>query len=308
MDSIISPIGADQRISSRIISPYLRESSSIGVSGTYKIEISPTKLISPDDRTYEFEIPELDRSLYDLKNILLLVRGKVQKKLVSGAITTVPSSEAAILGTNSLHTLFSSVSVSIGRNQERFYQANHNYKAYMKQILDLKYKKTAAAQLAGFGYEVMTTAGDDLANATGREKPFEESAEVEFLGETQIDIFNTVGFLQSGVPVRIQYTRSEPRFYMLVGKVDKLKTYRFDIKKILLYVPVIKITDSLQPYLSTLCEKSPSRYFFQSCDLKLFNIAADTSIFEVPKLYSGRLPTRLLVAFYPASSVAGTTL
>ena len=92
---------------------------------------------------------------------------------------------------------------------------------------------------------------------------------------------------------------------MLVAEADKAKTYKFDIEKILLYVPVIKITDSLLPHLGTLCEKSPSRYFFQSCDLKLFNIAQDISIYEIPKLYSGRLPVRLLIGFYPATSVAG---
>ena len=95
---------------------------------------------------------------------------------------------------------------------------------------------------------------------------------------------------------------------MLVGEADKAKTYKFDIEKICLYVPVIKITDSLQPHLSTLCENSPSRYFFQSCDLKLFNISKDISVYEVPRLYAGRLPVRLLICFYPATSVAGSNV
>ena len=129
MDNTIGPIGADQRISSKIITPYLRESSSIGVSGTYRIEVAPTKLIASDDRTYEFEIPELDRSLYDLKNTLLLVRGRVRKQLANGTIVSVPSTEKAILATNSLHSLFSSIGISFGRNQEKFYQSYHHYKA-----------------------------------------------------------------------------------------------------------------------------------------------------------------------------------
>ena len=181
MDSTISPIGADQRISSRIITPYLRESSSVGISGAYRIEVSPSKLISSDDRTYEFEIPELDRSLYDLKNTLLLVRGRVRKYLTDGTIVTVPSTEKAILATNGLHTLFSSISVSIGRNQERFYQSYHHYKSYMKQILGLKYKNTSAGDLSGFHYEVQAMP-NDVDNATGQSAIFAESATVELLG------------------------------------------------------------------------------------------------------------------------------
>ena len=93
---------------------------------------------------------------------------------------------------------------------------------------------------------------------------------------------------------------------MLQADPDKDKNYKFDITKICLYAPVIRVTDSLQPYLGTLCETAPARYFFQSNDLKLFNIAKDTDIYEVARLYTGRLPTRLIIAFHTSTSISGS--
>lgn len=118
-------------------------------------------------------------------------------------------------------------------------------------------------------------------------------------------MFDTSGYLLSGVKVKCVYTRSIPSFYMLQDATTEKNKYRFEIKKIGLYVPVIKVTESLQPMLSELCETAPARYHFTTMDCKMYNIPNDTQVYNVPRLYSGRVPQRILLAFYTQTSVVG---
>ncbi len=72
-----------------------------------------------------------------------------------------------------------------------------------------------------------------------------------------IDLFETNGFMKSGVPIRVSYTRSAPDFYMVHDKDTEMHTYRFEITKILLLIPVIKVTESLLPEIERLCDIQP---------------------------------------------------
>ena len=130
---------------------------------------------------------------------------------------------------------------------------------------------------------------------------------VIIVGPTLIDVFNTEAYLQSGVSVKCTYNRSEPAFYMLQGDANRTESYRFEISKIGLYVPIVKVTESLLPYLGELTDSAPARYPFSSVDCKQYNISGQSSLFQIGKLYEGRIPHRLVLAFYRQTSVAGST-
>ncbi len=85
----------------------------------------------------------------------------------------------------------------------------------------------------------------------------------------------------------------------------KANSYRFEISKIGLYVSVVRVNDSLLPMLEPLCDVNPARYYFNSLVCKKYNIAKDTSMFNVPTLYDGKIPQRLLIAFHKQAAVAG---
>lgn len=117
MDTSVAPISTEQRLSNRLIAPYLRDACGVGIVGSHHVYVPPIKPISPDDTSYEFELPVLGSNLIDLKNILLSLEGQVKKRNDTGDYVKLPDREMCTLVSNTLHTLFSSVTVVIGNNQ-----------------------------------------------------------------------------------------------------------------------------------------------------------------------------------------------
>ena len=121
----------------------------VGVTSTYKVFVPPIKNLDSSDQSYEFELPVLDSSLIDLQGILIYVRGRVRKQNAEGAWEALVKDEQAVVSNNSLHTLFDSVSVTMGANQEIYHQSHHPHKAYLKQLLRLKDQHAPNATAAG---------------------------------------------------------------------------------------------------------------------------------------------------------------
>ncbi len=80
VDQPLGAVAAEQRLSTRIISPYLRQQIDVGIKATYKAPLTPIKNVEINDNSYEFSIPSYDQGLIDLKGILLLVGGELKIK------------------------------------------------------------------------------------------------------------------------------------------------------------------------------------------------------------------------------------
>ncbi len=120
-----------------------------------------------------------------------------------------------------------------------------------------------------------------------------------------IDIFECDGFIKSGVGIKVTLYRSKPSFYMLVGPKSRAFVYRFEISKLGLIVPIIKINDSLIPMLKTLCDKAPARYEFTSISIKSLNLQKDQQIMALQDVYSITIPQRTILAFYTEANLSG---
>ncbi len=83
-----------------------------------------------------------------------------------------------------------------------------------------------------------------------------------------IDLFNTHGYMKSGVPIWITYTRSIPEFYVIQDNTTEKNVYRFEITKLCLLVPVVKVTETLTPKIERLFKTVPARYHFESINAK----------------------------------------
>lgn len=118
MDSFVGAVASEQRLSKRLIEPYLREAVEIGASGSHKVLVLPTKPLDVSDTQYTFEFPVFGNSVIDLKGTLLYVCGKVKKKGADGSYADITvETELFNIACNTLHSLFESVSVTIGNNQ-----------------------------------------------------------------------------------------------------------------------------------------------------------------------------------------------
>ena len=118
MDTAIGPVSAQQQVSERVIGPYLRDPVSIGISSSRRVVVTPNKPLEKTDTRYDFVLPSDTRNVLNLAGILLHVQGRVRvKNAVTELYEDIGPLEECSLASNTLYSLFSSVTVTIGVNQ-----------------------------------------------------------------------------------------------------------------------------------------------------------------------------------------------
>ncbi len=88
-----------------------------GINGAYKVFVAPTKVLDTTDTKYEFDLPVYDLSLLDLRNTTLYVRGKLIGVESDGKTRSLEPNEKCNIVNNAQHSIFDSVSATIGKNQ-----------------------------------------------------------------------------------------------------------------------------------------------------------------------------------------------
>ena len=307
-ETLLGAVASEQRVSTRLALPYLRGTTAVGLNSSYLLKVLPIKPIDANDKIFTFEIPRMESSLIDLRATQLYVRGRILKvDAASGATSPVTGGVKVLLINNSLHSLWESVTVHMGTNQCEYFSGQFAMKSYLKTLLLYKEKHASSGSLVGFNFE-MDNVGEDVNNAITRKKVFLNSAFCEFLGPTLIDPFETEGLLQSGVGIRLTYSRSEPPFYLVVEDSQKDEKFKFDIVRLELHVQVLRVNSDLLPYMADLCASSPARYHFTSVLSRQFNIQKDTLTFEVGRLFSEHVPQRMIVSFHESAQYLGTNV
>ena len=120
MDMTIAPVSSSQHINEKIISPYLRIPVGVGISSTRRVKISANKPLEYADTRYDFVLPSDARNVLNVAGILLQVQGRIRRKDPDSQqyVDLVPGEKCALVG-NSLHSLFTSATITIGANQVR---------------------------------------------------------------------------------------------------------------------------------------------------------------------------------------------
>ena len=118
MDTTIAPVSSSQHINEKIISPYLRVPVGVGISNIRRVIVAPSKPLEHADTRYDFVLPNDSRNVLNLSGILLQVQGRIRRKDPNTLqyVDLVGKEDCALVA-NSLHSLFSSGTVTIGTNQ-----------------------------------------------------------------------------------------------------------------------------------------------------------------------------------------------
>ncbi len=118
-----------------------------------------------------------------------------------------------------------------------------------------------------------------------------------------IDLLETDSLLQ--LELKVAYTRSLPKFYLLTDETTRSNTYVFEIKRIGLQVPIVRVNDSLLPEIKSLTTKEPGRYHFRSLTCKQYNLPSETEIYTSTKIFTPQIPQRLILGIYKQTAFAG---
>ena len=291
---------ASQNIDPRLIWMFQKPEVKVGVQGTFTYFVQPLRPPTADDTDYILDLPNTGADYIDLKNVQLYVRGSL-KRATSVALV---NNEPVLLANNSLHTFFESVTLLVGHNQQEIQMNNYPYKAYLRKLMTMK---TNSPSDIGHGYVVEShnLVGGVLASGIARRGWTELSKVVEFLGPTFIDAFQTDGYLLPATPVRVIFRRSRDSLYVNTG-VDNLDIeYKFFIEQIGLYVPVVKIAPFLTPLMEMQTDEALASYHFDAIDVRQFSLPTGTIHRVYPRVFQGKLPTKIALAFYTQGSFIG---
>jgi len=279
----------------------------VGIRGSTTQFVLPTRNPAPTDQQYTFEIPHLTGDYVDLKNIELYIRWNLTR--ADG--TLLEKDEKVVLVNNTIHSLFESAVVMIGRNQCEIQTNMYPYKAFLRQLMTTK---TNCPDNVGHGFTKitqMTERNAELAEVPlGQERiPWTaESKRVEFCGRTFIDCFQTPGYLLPGTPVTVTFKRSRESFYVTRTFSNREVEYRFNIEKIGLFVPSVKITPYLEPLLEMQTESSPAQYPCESITTRRYSFPAGIVTNTYRQVFHGKIPSNLAVTFYNEDVFTGNPI
>ncbi len=285
-----------QNIDPSLIAMFTEGQGTVGVKGSFRQFITPIRAIGPNDQQYVFELPYAGGDYLDLKNTELYVRGN----LTRGDGTVLQKDERVVLANNCLHSLFESVDVMIGHNQQEIQMKDYAHKAYFRQLMNFK---TNCPDARGHGFtkesfaERTDEAVGEVLYGAKRESWTTESKMVEFCGQTFIDCFQSPGYLLPGTPVRITFHRSREQFYVTTPLAKKDQSYKFNIQSIGLYVPTIKVAEDMTPLLEMQTDELPARYSFESIEVRRFPFHAGAVSATYNRVFQGRIPSKIAVAF-----------
>jgi len=290
-----------QTVDPRLTKMFEAPEEEVGVASTYTIFVEPQRPVTKNDEIIEFAISHASDVYRDLMRTELYVKGKLQRRDGS----SLQPDEKVVLSNNILHSLFDAVTVYMGHNLEQLQCNNHPYKALIRQLMT---HKTYSPTLRNSGMEIEFQSNmfkNDFEVGSARFSWTQESKTVEFQAPTLIDVFQTEGYLIPGCPLTVKYRRSKDCFYVVTDADNKHVEYCFDIEKIGLVVPCIKVSPAIFPLLDMQTSHTPALYHFDSLGMRQYNLSAGTLDRSFPKIFEGKLPSRIMVAFYPQDAFSG---
>lgn len=289
-----------QNLDPRLIRMFQKPEGIVGVQGTFTHFVQPLRPPTAADTDYIIELPNTGADYVDLKNIELYVSGCLKR--ADGKDLT--AGEKVLMANNVLHSLFESVNILIGHNQQEIQMNNYPYKAYLRQLMTLK-NRSPSIRCHGYTSEFHQLDLGFYKSGLARAGWTADSKTAEFLGPTFIDAFQTEGYLLPATPLRVTLKRSRDSFYVTTAVENKDVEYKFFIDKIGLYVPVVKIAPFLTPLMEMQTDEAPASYHFEAIDVRQFALPAGTLTRKYTRVFQGKLPTRIVVAFYTQDSFIG---
>ena len=173
------------------------------------------KLIAPADNSAQLEFHCSGHSDYyiDLKSVRLHLRFRLVK--TDGSYIASDEANTVDCVNNLLHSMFSSLSVSLNGKPVTLHETNYHYKAYLEKLLNYGSDASGTHLLSIFWFLDTPTADGALKNNTGhatRLHNLGKSNAIELFGRLHADLFNSDKMLSNDVDMNIKLTLPQKIF------------------------------------------------------------------------------------------------
>ena len=272
------------------------------------IEYNPISTIS-DGTPIEFYVTGTGTDYMDLANTQLYVKAQV----INPDGTPIDNTQHVAPVNLLLHSLFNEVDVKLNDTLVSSTNNTYPYRAYIETLLS--YGPSAKkSQLATFMYYKDVSGSmeesnplDAAAANTGMKKRHALIANgrvVDLLGRLHTDLFFQDKYLPCDVGMRIRLVRSKHAFCLMSDAAQP--GYKIKIHECKLFVRKVKISPSVFFAHEKALEISNAKYAIRRVICKSYTIAAGTHDNTQEALFSGQLPSRIVLACVDNDAFNGT--
>jgi hypothetical protein len=263
-------------------------------SGSW-VEYHPLSTIT-DGAPIEFDVNGTGEEYLDFANSYLQVKAKI----VKGDGTNIGDDETVGPVNNFLHSLFSQVDVSLNGTQISSSTATYPYRAYIENLLSYgpaakKSQLTSALFYKDMGTRMDTANPHVAANNDGLHKRASftgGSRTVDMIGRIHSDIFFQDRYMLNEVNTRIRLVRSRDAFCLMASGAT---AYKIKIVEAVLFIRKVKISPSVFLAHAKGLESKLVKYPIRRVVCKSFTVPAGNLDASHEKLFSGQLPTRIVI-------------
>jgi len=267
------------------------------------IEYHPLSSVG-DDSPIEFEINGNGEDYIDLANSMLYVRAKIVQPNGNNI-----AAGAAVGPVNLfLHSLFSQVDISLNGTQVTTSTNTYPYRAMIETLLsygdDAKMSQLTSALYYADQPDRMNVV-DFAENARNsglykRSRFTVTSHAVDMMGRIHADMFFQDRYLLNEVHVKIKLVRSRNSFCLMSAEEFKVK-----IENAIMFVRKVKLSPSVFLAHAKALDNATAKYPIRRAVCKTITIPNGFRDVSHEKLFSGQLPTRLVIALVSNTAFNG---
>jgi hypothetical protein len=269
------------------------------------IEYYPLSTLA-DGSPIEFEINGSGEDYIDFGNTYLHVKAKITRTNGNDL-----AADAAVGPVNLfLHSLFSQVDISLNGTQITPAMNTYPYRAMIETLLSYGSDAKESQLTSSLFYKDVAGRMDvvDFAEAVRNDGLFKrsrfgvESHTIDMMGRLHADIFFQDRYMLNEVTAKINLIRSKDAFCLMSADPFAVK-----IVSAIVYVRKVKLSPSVFLAHAKVLENSNAKYPIRRAVCKTFTIPAGFLDVSHEKLFSGQLPTRLVVGLVDNAAFNGNT-
>ena len=258
------------------------------------VEYHPISTIA-DGTPIEFEIAGNGEDYLDLSNTYLYVQAKIVQANGNDLAADTRVAPVNLF----LHSLFSQVDISLNGTQITSSTNTYPYRAIIETLLSYGRDAKESQLTSALFYKDEAGKMDDTTIAAATRNPgfwlryglTSQSKNVDMMGRIHADIFFQDRYLLNEVNVKIKLTRSKTNFCLMSQNAGP----KIQILNAALYARKVKLLSSVYLAHAKALEGTNAKYPIRRVVCKAFTIPQNLQDVTQEKMYSGALPTRLVV-------------
>jgi hypothetical protein len=246
----------------------------------------------------EFNIIGSGQDYIDVANTQIFVRAKITR--ANG--DSIDGTDHVGVVNLTLHSLFSELDFKVNDTLISSTNNTYAYRAYLENLLsygsDAKNSQLTASMYykdtAGH-MDVTNPVAADVANIGFKKRYgfFRNGATVDMMGKLHTDLCFQERYLPSDVGIRIRLIRQKDSFCLMSDALDP--TYKLQIVECKLYVRKVKLSPSVFVAHAKALEMGNAKYPIRRILVKTFTVAQGNLSFSQENLFSGQLPSRIVI-------------